>query len=53
MGGSNSCIKLLKNNDNGINETDLKFLLNNTHFNEKEIKDWYQSFIVRLKRVLT
>ena len=47
MGSKHSRIKTSSKNNESINKTDLEFLLDNTHFNVKEIKEWYQSFIVR------
>ena len=48
MGKGYSCIKISRSHGgNEFEDSDLQYLLENTHFNEKEIKEWYESFIVR------
>ena len=42
--GNASCVHIKQNQE--LTDKEMKFLLENTHFNEQEINNWYKNFIV-------
>jgi hypothetical protein len=46
MGGKQGKSKSTKKNSAELSEEEIKLLLNNTHFNRKQIEEWHSGFIV-------